>query len=144
MGKPAPAFVTRTLDGGRFDLAALRGKVVLVNFWATWCAPCREEMPALDAFYKENHDRGLEMVGVSVDRPKDVARVNKVMKDYGFPVAMLSATEVDGIGAPEGLPVTYVIDAGGVVRDKLFSVEKKLLREVVSPLLRKARSGAGG
>ena len=63
----APALVLTTLDGVTFDLGKLHGKVVMVNYWATWCAPCRKEMPKLDAFYRKYHSQGLEMVGISVD-----------------------------------------------------------------------------
>ncbi|MGD0946445.1 MAG: redoxin family protein [Candidatus Binatia bacterium] len=61
-GQPAPALVVQQLDGQAFDLGTLRGKVVIVNFWATWSPPCRTEMPILDAFYQQYHARGLEMI----------------------------------------------------------------------------------
>jgi cytochrome c biogenesis protein CcmG, thiol:disulfide interchange protein DsbE len=68
VGQSAQALIVTTLDGKTVDLASLRGKVVLVNYWATWCAPCREEMPTLSAFYRAYHERGLEMIGISVDQ----------------------------------------------------------------------------
>ena len=79
IGTAAPELVVTQLDGQTFDLAKLKGKVVLVNYWATWCAPCRKDMPKLDAFYRRYHDRNLAMIGISVDRPSDLQKVRKVM-----------------------------------------------------------------
>jgi thiol-disulfide isomerase/thioredoxin len=77
IGEEAPALVVNALDGTTFDLAKLRGKVVLVNYWATWCAPCRKEMPKLDAFYRRYHARGLEIIGISIDFERDFERLAK-------------------------------------------------------------------
>ena len=63
VGQPAPQLVAPELNGQAFDLSAQRGHIVIVNFWATWCVPCREEMPAIDAFYKQHHDEGVEVIG---------------------------------------------------------------------------------
>jgi len=139
VGQAAPALVVQELDGQTFDLSALRGKVVIVHFWATWCPPCRKEMPALDAFYRRHHGEGVEMIGLSADRPHDRAEVRKVMRSYRFPAAMLDDAEVDGFGKPNALPVTLVIDGNGVVRASLTPEEtpltEKALADVVVPLL---------
>ena len=74
IGKAAPALVVTELDGQTFDLAKLKGKVVLVSYWATWCAPCRKDMPKLDAFYRSHHQQNLAMIGISVDRPARSAK----------------------------------------------------------------------
>src|SRR5215468_5709446 len=71
VGQAAPPLVVQRLDGQLSDLGALRGKVVVVNFWATWCPPCCAEMPELDAFYRKYHGRGVELLGVSTDRARD-------------------------------------------------------------------------
>ena len=135
VGEPAQALIVTTLDGKTIDLATLRGKVVLVNYWATWCAPCREEMPTLSAFYRAYHDRGLELIAISVDRPRDQSRVVKASRALTYPTAMLSAISANGFGEPEGVPLTWVIDADGIVRDKFIAVDNELLGKVVLPLL---------
>ncbi len=139
VGNPAPALDVPELDGQTFDLSAQRGKVVIVNFWATWCPPCREEMPALDAFYRRYHGQGLEMIGVSADRPHDRSDVTKVMQSYSYPAAMLDDAKVNDFGTPDALPMTVVVDGNGVVRAKLTpdqtTVTEKSLSDAVLPLL---------
>lgn len=135
MDQPAPPLVATALDGETFDLAKLRGKVVLVNFWATWCAPCRKEMPILDAFYRRYHGQGLELIGISVDFARDSAKMRKAAIAVSYPTAMANDIPVNGFGPPDGVPVTYVVDADGVVRDKFIATPNKLLHDVVLPLL---------
>ena len=67
----APDLVLSELSGQIFDLSKLRGKVVLINYWATWCVPCKKEMPVLNFFYRRYHEQGLEIIGISADRPRD-------------------------------------------------------------------------
>ena len=133
--KPAPDLVVSALDGDTFDLAKLRGKVVLVNYWATWCAPCRKDMPKLDAFYRRYHQHDLEMIGISVDRDADLKKVRKVTATLAYPVALLKAISVDGFGPPDGVPITWIIDTDGKVRDRMIDVRDELLNGIVLPLL---------
>jgi len=135
MNKEAPPLVASELSGAIFDLAKLRGKVVLVNYWATWCAPCRKEMPLLNSFYRRFHDQGLEMIGISADRPQDFMKMRKVSDTLAYPTSTLDRISENGFGPPEGFPLTYVIDRDGIVRDKFIDVREQLLREVVLPLL---------
>ena len=135
--EPAPPFVVTALNGETFDLGKLRNQVVLLNFWATWCEPCRKEIPRLSAFYRRYHDRGLEVIGVSIDRPEDLQKVRKQMASIAYPVAVLKDISVNGVGKVEGVPVTYVIDPNGVIRDKFIEVRNELLNDVVVPLLSK-------
>jgi len=140
VGRPAPALIVARLDGHEFDLATLRGKVVLVNFWATWCSPCRVEMPTLDAFYRRYHARGLEVLGLSIDEAPDDARVRQVMRQFHYPGALASAAKVNGFGQPVAVPVTYVIDAQGVIRARLQAegpsgISRQALQRAVLPLL---------
>ncbi|MFX6149329.1 TlpA disulfide reductase family protein, partial [Acinetobacter baumannii] len=74
----APPLIVSALGGETLDLGKMRGKVVLVNYWATWCAPCRRELPVLNAFYRRYHERGLELIGISADRPEDFGKMRKI------------------------------------------------------------------
>jgi cytochrome c biogenesis protein CcmG, thiol:disulfide interchange protein DsbE len=135
IGKAAPALVVNTLDGTMFDLAKLRGKVVLVNYWATWCAPCRKEMPKLDAFYKRYHSRGLEIIGINIDFERDFEKARKAAQAVSYPTAVANAIADDGFGIPKGVPITWIIDVDGKVRDRLIEVRDELLNGIVVPLL---------
>jgi cytochrome c biogenesis protein CcmG, thiol:disulfide interchange protein DsbE len=135
IGKAAPELVVTELDGGTFDLAKLHGKVVLVNYWATWCAPCRKDMPKLDAFYRRYHDQNLDIIGISIDRDSDLPKVRKVVAKLAYPVATLKAVTNDGFGTPAGVPITWIIDTDGKVRDMMIDVRDELLNGLVRPLL---------
>jgi thiol-disulfide isomerase/thioredoxin len=147
VGQAAPALVVQELDGQTFDLAKLRGKVVIVNFWATWCPPCRQEMPALDAFYRRYHPQGLELIGLSADRPHDRSEVAKVMASFSYPAAMLDDATANDFGSPSALPITFVVDRQGVVRARLTPDETKLteksLADVVVPLMAHKAAATG-
>ncbi|HET7755693.1 MAG TPA: TlpA disulfide reductase family protein [Steroidobacteraceae bacterium] len=138
VGSPAPAFIVPELDGQLFDLSAERGKVVIVNFWASWCSPCRAEMPLLDSFYKRYRERGLVLLGVSVDDRHDSKEVRRIMQQFSYPAALASDARVDGFGPPLAVPMTWIVDASGVVRARLVSgtaVSEATLAGQVLPLL---------
>jgi len=139
VGDTAPALKGMTLDGKPFDLAALKGKVVVLNLWATWCGPCREEMPALDAFAKRYGARGVLVVGLDENDPEDVAEVRKVMAAFSYPALMAETAPTNDFHQPRVLPITYVIDATGVIRARLWPagtpVTEANLEKAVTPLL---------
>jgi len=146
LGEMAPALIVEELNGNPFDLSDERGKVTIVNFWATWCEPCRKEIPALEAVFRRYHDQGLEAIGVSADRPHDRASVKEMAKSLAYPAAMLEDAERNGFGSPTELPVTFVIDRNGVVRDR-FTPDKGTLTEesltdAVVPLLQQKASAS--
>ncbi len=147
VGRPAPALVVQELNGHVFDLASLRGKVVVVNFWATWCSPCRAEMPQLDSFYRHYHSQGVELLGLSIDNLDDRAEVGKVMQKFSYPAALMATAKVNGFGSPMAVPMTYVIDAAGMVHERLLpgktAITEDSLGRVVRPLLQRAKQAQG-
>jgi thiol-disulfide isomerase/thioredoxin len=137
--RAAPPVTATLLDGTRFSLADQGGKVVVINFWATWCAPCRAEMPALEAFYRKYRDRGLVMLAISLDEPGDVGAVREVMRSYTFPAALSAQARYRGLGRIWRVPMTFVVDRRGRLREDLMrdtlQVDERLLEQRVAPLL---------
>ena len=113
---PTVPLSATTLDGKPFALAAQRGHVVLINFWATWCAPCRAEMPALDAYYRRHHPQGLEMLAVSVDDGARTASLVAVTSSFAFPVAKIADTKITRSAIPTALPTTRIYGRDGRLR----------------------------
>jgi len=118
VGRPAPAYAAVSVEGDSVSLAALRGKPVLLNIWATWCHPCREEIPELQRLYERYRDQGLELVGVSVDAGGDEAAIRDFMRRYGmtYPVWRDPAENVSTTFLALGVPATFLIDRDGVLR----------------------------
>jgi cytochrome c biogenesis protein CcmG/thiol:disulfide interchange protein DsbE len=116
-GSIAPAWSVSTLDGARLTSDSLRGQVVLVNFWATWCFPCRAEMPLLEAMHKRHRDAGFTIVGFSVDREDaDVVRSFVEERSISYPIAIVGAAEERAFGGIRGYPTSFLLDRGGTVR----------------------------
>jgi peroxiredoxin len=115
-GSLAPDFLLMELDGGDFRLSDLRGKAVIVNFWATWCTPCRKEMPQFVAAYDRYKDEGLEVVAVNVQESPSIIR--PFAEDFGmeFTVVLDKRGAVSDSYRLIGLPTTYFIDREGVIR----------------------------
>jgi cytochrome c biogenesis protein CcmG/thiol:disulfide interchange protein DsbE len=139
-GRPAPALDATLLDGGNFTLEAARGEVVLVTFWATWCGPCRHEMPVLDAFYRRYRGKGLRVLAVSVDDPFAEATVRQFMAPYALPLALLHDTHALNYGKISRIPSSFLIDRRGILRRSGWFSESANyasdLERVVTPLLR--------
>ncbi len=117
-GDPAPEVRAATLEGESLALSDLRGRVVLVNLWATWCGPCRIETPFLQSLYEEYRGRGFEIVGISVDDVGFEDAVRDFVGEYGVSYTVLHDPEMRSMDAFQaiGLPATYLVDRDGVVR----------------------------
>lgn len=139
-GKPAPDFVLKSASGENLRLSEYRGDVVMINFWATWCGPCRQEMPLLDELYVRYQRVGFNLLGINID--DDSRRAMKMIKELGvsFPVLFDEAKEVSKLYAVEAMPVTILVDREGIVRhvhhgyqpgyeDKYLTEIRSLLRE---------------
>jgi peroxiredoxin len=120
VGRPAPAYRAVSARGDSVSLEALRGKPVLLNVWATWCRPCRDEIPELQRLYERYRDRGLEVIGVSVDAAGDDAAIRDFMRRYGmtYPVWRDPGEGVSATFLILGVPATFLVDRGGVLRWK--------------------------
>jgi len=135
--KQAPLFVRTDLENRKLDLRAYRGKVVLLDFWATWCASCQIEMPRFVAWQSRYGPRGLQIIGISMDDDPALARkLCKKMK-LNYPVAMGDERLGQLYGGVLGLPLTYLIDSQGNVQAR-FRGETDLnsIEEQIKPLLR--------
>lgn len=116
VGERAPEIGLRDLDGNRITMSSLRGNVVLVDFWASWCEPCAEEMPVLERLYQRYRDQGFRVVAVSQDR--QVSNVRSFLRQHSvsFPVVHDASHQVAGRYRPPRMPSSYIIDRNGVVR----------------------------
>jgi peroxiredoxin len=119
VGGPAPEISLKDLQGHEVRLSDFRGKVVLLNFWATWCKPCKEEMPAMQTSYEKLRDKGF--VVLAVNELEDTDKVAQHIRDHGhtFEVVMDRNNTVANRYGVVGLPVSFLIDAQGIVRERI-------------------------
>jgi peroxiredoxin len=116
IGKTAPAFELASRDGDRVALADLEGEVVMVNFWATWCGPCREEMPHLEALYQRYSGLGFTLLGVNVEEDASGADAYLAETPVSFPILFDPENEVSALYDVIAMPSTVIIDRSGNVR----------------------------
>ena len=136
LNKQAPDFTRHDLDGHALHLNAFRGKVVLLNFWATWCAPCQVEMPVFSAWQRQYGPQGLAIIGISMDDDAAAARqlVQRLKLDY--PNAMGDARLGLRYGGVLGLPLSFLIDRNSVVRARFQGeTDVKVMENQVRALL---------
>jgi peroxiredoxin len=115
-GQVAPDFALKSSTGDNLRLSEYRGDVVMINFWATWCGPCRQEMPLLDELYNRYNRVGFNLLGVNID--DDSRRAMQMVEELGvnFPVLFDARKEVSKLYEVEAMPVTVIVDRTGTVR----------------------------
>ena len=140
LGRAAPPLTLHTLDGAEIATENLRGKVVVLTFWATWCVPCRAELPLLSDYAQRHAADGVVVLGFSLDDPRKLPEVQRVASSVKFPVGLLGSAWAGDYGRMWRLPVSFVIDRDGILRhdgwqDSQQPFTAESLETVVTPLL---------
>ena len=136
VGAPVPALRVESLSGKKIEVASYRGRVLLLDVWASWCGPCKQELPMLDAMARRLKSQGVEVLAVSVDQER--ANVDKFLKGHGKWALTIAHDPAGAIAErlqPDKMPTSYVIDRAGIVRyvnagfvpDDAATIEKRLL-----------------
>jgi peroxiredoxin len=133
----APNFSLKTSDGKTVELKKLQGKVVVVNFWATWCGPCKAEIPGFLDVYKQYKAKGLEIVGISLDEPGWKV-VKPFMDAYKitYPIVIGDGSLAQAYGGIEGIPTSFIVDKkGNIVKQHVGYLDKASFEELIKGLL---------
>ena len=144
-GQTAPEFSLKDLKGKRVRLGDYKGKIVLVNFWATWCVPCRAEMPELVRWQREYKAQGLQIIGITFE-PYSAAEVRETTRKLkiNYPILLGNDEVVDLYEANEVLPLTVVIDRDGNIRDRIKGIiDAEEFEKKIKPLLQTTGKTAG-
>jgi peroxiredoxin len=112
----APAFTLQSTSGQQVSLAQFKGDVVMINFWASWCGPCRQEMPLLDSIYRKYKDMGFELIGVNVEPDSKAANAWLKVTPVTYPVLYDPQSQVSQLYQVQAMPTTVIIDRTGTVR----------------------------
>lgn len=136
-GFAAPNFALTSTAGESFTLADLKGKVVLVNFWATWCPPCRAEMPAIDAAYRANKDAGFVVLAVDQMESADVVNAFGAKYNLSFPLLLDADGDINRQYLVSALPTSFFVDRKGVIRDLMIggSMSREFIEGKIKSLL---------
>ena len=145
IGQPVPDLTLVTLQGDTLRFADLRGHVLIVDFWATWCPPCRAEMPFFNELHKTYRDSGVVVLGINLDEPR--SKVEKFLEKLGveYPVVLgRTSREARAFGGILGLPTTFVVDARGIIRARAVGYHpREYFEGWIQKLLRERDSGGG-
>lgn len=139
----APDFTLDTLDGNKITLSDLRGKIVVVNFWATWCLPCREETPALEKAYEQYKHSGMVILGLNLTNQDSVNDVEFFVQEFGltYPILLDQDGSVGYLYQVKGLPTTFFINREGTIRTVLVGgpMSETFIRSKIEALLKEGR-----
>jgi cytochrome c biogenesis protein CcmG, thiol:disulfide interchange protein DsbE len=140
LGQAAPPATLVTLEDEHISTVDLKGRVVLLTFWATWCGPCRQELPLLSAYAQEHAADGLTVLGFTLDDPEDLEKVRAVQQRLAFPVGFVAASTLPGYGRIWRIPVNFAIDRRGRLlddgwKDKQATWTAERLDRIITPLL---------
>ena len=135
----APDFTLDTLDGTKVTLSELRGKIVIINLWATWCPPCRAEMPALENAYEQYKDSGVVILGLNVTNQDSEKDIPPFVKEFGltFPILLDRDGSVSTLYQLRGLPTTYFVNREGIIRTVVVGgpMNETFIRSKIEALL---------
>ena len=129
----APDFTLKTLEGQEIVLSGLKGKVVLLDFWATWCGPCKESIPHLIQLYKNYQEKGFELIGMSMDKAGEAEMVGRFVNSMDIPFPILMTPE--GVARSykvTGLPTTILIDREGKIREKIVGYNSAISQQIAA------------
>ena len=140
IGQPAPPAVLTTLDGQRIATQDLIGNVVILTFWATYCVPCRAELPLLSAYAAQHAGEGLRVLGFSLDDADQLADVRKIAAQLSFPNGLLTGNSAPGYGRIWRMPANFTIGRDGRLADNAWDDEQpswtpERLQKIITPLL---------
>ena len=139
VGQPSPNIEGRLIDGESYSLQARKGKVVLINFWASWCEPCKEEMPLIEKYLQKNKSQGFEVLAINLDKPSGLEAAKKIIANYSFNFGLKSDMNYSGLGYIWRVPSTFIVDKKGVIRKNGLTgdakVDTQILEDTINPLL---------
>ena len=139
----APDFTLDTLQGEKATLSHLRGKLVIVNFWATWCLPCRKETPALEEAYEQYKDSGMVILGVNLTDQDSVSEVESFVQEFKltYPILLDRDGSISYLYQIEGLPMTFFINREGIIRTVVVGgpMSETFIRSKIETLLKEAQ-----
>jgi thiol-disulfide isomerase/thioredoxin len=136
-GLAAPFQSARTIDGIAFNPA---GEVAIVHYWATWCAPCRIEMPVIEAYYRKHRAQGLAVIAISIEQAVSTRKLKDVAGKFGLPIARIDDVRMPRRDIPSAIPVNRIYDRAGRLvfetkGDGRATIDMATLERVVTPLL---------